>query len=151
LYLKDLFDFFEMKPSIASAKNAPHAKHYPRRFCVRGCRFRYPESERWAVRHVNFACAQASALPSSAKTARAKLRSRNFSRAFTIRLKDESCSTGWICASTTGVCAARHRRYFQDFVRYDFRFDENIGVGEIDKVSALNAPENGNGNGQTRD
>ena len=24
---------------------------------------------------------------------------------------------------------------FQDFVRYDLRFDENIGVGEIDEVS----------------
>jgi ATP-binding cassette subfamily B protein len=30
---------------------------------------------------------------------------------------------------------------FQDFVKYDLRFDENVGVGEIDKVrSYLDAP-----------
>ncbi|MEO5579706.1 MAG: ATP-binding cassette domain-containing protein, partial [Gemmatimonadaceae bacterium] len=32
---------------------------------------------------------------------------------------------------------------FQDFVRYDMRFDENIGVGEIESVRA----QLGNGNG----
>ena len=37
---------------------------------------------------------------------------------------------------------------FQDFVRYDMRFDENIGVGEIEGVhgylaAVRDAPENG--------
>ena len=38
---------------------------------------------------------------------------------------------------------------FQDFVRYDLRFDENIGVGEIDRVrSYLDVVDNGGrGNG----
>jgi ATP-binding cassette subfamily B protein len=42
---------------------------------------------------------------------------------------------------------------FQDFVRYDFRFDENIGVGEIDHVrvyldhSKNGGHNNGAGNG----
>ncbi|MGH7886995.1 MAG: ATP-binding cassette domain-containing protein, partial [Candidatus Binatia bacterium] len=34
---------------------------------------------------------------------------------------------------------------FQDFMRYDLRFDENVGIGEISKVQDyLNAAQNGN-------
>jgi ATP-binding cassette subfamily B protein len=42
---------------------------------------------------------------------------------------------------------------FQDFVRYDFRFDENIGVGEIGEVAAyltLDAGQQGSNGGGRR-
>src|SRR5205823_6278108 len=55
LYLKDLFDFFEMKPSITSPTGAqPVPQSIHERFVFEDVGFRYPGSERWAVRHVNF-------------------------------------------------------------------------------------------------
>ncbi len=55
LYLKDLFGFFEMKPSITSASGAPAVPRPLREgFVFENVGFRYPGSERWAVRHVSF-------------------------------------------------------------------------------------------------
>ncbi|MCA1849499.1 MAG: ABC transporter ATP-binding protein/permease, partial [Acidobacteria bacterium] len=55
LYLKDLFEFFEMKPSITSRPGAPEVPLPVREgFVFEDVGFRYPGSERWAVRHVSF-------------------------------------------------------------------------------------------------
>src|SRR5439155_1883656 len=55
LYLKDLFDFFDMQPSIA---NRPGAILVPRPieqgFEFQDVGFRYPGSDHWAVRHLSF-------------------------------------------------------------------------------------------------
>ncbi|MBA3439687.1 MAG: ABC transporter ATP-binding protein, partial [Pyrinomonadaceae bacterium] len=55
LYLKDLFDFFEMRPTISSRPAAPAVPSDIREgFVFEDVGFRYPGSDRWAVRHVNF-------------------------------------------------------------------------------------------------
>ncbi len=55
LYLKDLFDFFEMKPSIASSSGAPSVPRPIRAgFVFEDVGFQYPGSDAWAVRHVTF-------------------------------------------------------------------------------------------------
>lgn len=150
LYLKDLFDFFEMKPSIASAKNAPHVPNIIREgFVFEDVGFRYPESERWAVRHVNFRLRAGERIAfvgenGAGKTTLTKLLARLYDPTEGRILLDGLDLREYDLASVRRAIGV----IFQDFVRYDFRFDENIGVGEIDKVSAyLNAPENGNGNG----
>ncbi len=150
LYLKDLFDFFEMKPSIASAKNAPHVPNIIREgFVFKDVGFRYPESERWAVRHVNFRLRAGERIAfvgenGAGKTTLTKLLARLYDPTEGRILLDGLDLREYDLASVRRAIGV----IFQDFVRYDFRFDENIGVGEIDKVSAyLNAPENGNGNG----
>src|SRR5918912_364749 len=55
LYLRDLFLFFEMRPTIASR---PGAREVPRPirqgFVFEDVGFRYPGSDRWAVRHLSF-------------------------------------------------------------------------------------------------
>lgn len=151
LYLKDLFDFFEMKPSIASAKNAPHVPQIIREgFVFEDVGFRYPESERWAVRHVNFRLRAGERIAfvgenGAGKTTLTKLLARLYDPTEGRILLDGLDLREYDLASVRRAIGV----IFQDFVRYDFRFDENIGVGEIDKVSAyLNAPENGNGNGK---
>src|SRR5262249_15496564 len=54
LYLKDLFDFYERKPNITSAPNAPEVPSVIKEgFVFKDVGFRYPESESWALRHVN--------------------------------------------------------------------------------------------------
>lgn len=152
LYLKDLFDFFEMKPSIASQKNAPHVPNIIREgFVFEDVGFRYPESERWAVRHVNFRLRAGERIAfvgenGAGKTTLTKLLARLYDPTEGRILLDGRDLREYDLASVRRAIGV----IFQDFVRYDFRFDENIGVGEIDKVSAyLNAPENGNGNGKT--
>src|SRR5262245_1764671 len=55
LYLKDLFDFFETKPSINSSSGAPPVPQPIRQgFVFQNVGFRYPGRETWAVRHVSF-------------------------------------------------------------------------------------------------
>src|SRR3712207_4108056 len=56
LYLRDLFAFLEMQPTIASRPGAPPVPRPLRDgFVFEDVGFRYPGSERWAVRHVNMA------------------------------------------------------------------------------------------------
>src|SRR4029453_4446481 len=55
LYLKDLFDFFETKPSISSPPGAPAVPRPIRQgFVFQDVGFRYPGRDVWAVRHVHF-------------------------------------------------------------------------------------------------
>src|SRR4029077_14679614 len=55
LYLKDLFDFFQMKPSILSRPGSPQVPQpITHGFVFEDVGFRYPGSEEWAVRHVSF-------------------------------------------------------------------------------------------------
>src|SRR5690242_19587116 len=55
LYLRDLFVFFEMQPTIASREGARLVPQPIRTgFVFEDVGFRYPGSERWAVRHVSF-------------------------------------------------------------------------------------------------
>ncbi|ODV10241.1 MAG: ABC transporter ATP-binding protein, partial [Rhodanobacter sp. SCN 68-63] len=55
LYLDDLFSFFRIQPEILSP---PHPRLFPRPlregFVFEDVGFRYPDAERWAVRHLNF-------------------------------------------------------------------------------------------------
>ncbi|RYZ69367.1 MAG: ABC transporter ATP-binding protein, partial [Lysobacteraceae bacterium] len=55
LYLDDLFSFFEIEPEITSPEN-PVAVPKPitRGFVFEDVGFRYPDAERWAVRHLSF-------------------------------------------------------------------------------------------------
>ena len=109
LYLRDLFLFFEMKPTISSRPGAPPVPRPIRTgFVFEDVGFQYPGSDRWAVRHVSFALAPASASRSSARMAPARRRSPSCSRVSTIRRKVASCSTASTSATTTSRrCVAR--------------------------------------------
>ncbi len=151
LYLKDLFDFFEMKSSIASTENAPLVPQAIRvGFVFENVGFRYPESERWAIRHVNFDLRKGERIAfvgenGAGKTTLTKLLARLYDPTEGRILLDGKDLREYDLASVRRAIGV----IFQDFVRYDFRFDENIGVGEIDKVSAyLNAPESNKRNGK---
>ncbi len=55
LYLRDLFLFLEMKPTISSRPGAPPVPRPIRTgFVFEDVGFKYPGSDRWAVRHVSF-------------------------------------------------------------------------------------------------
>jgi ATP-binding cassette subfamily B protein len=136
LYLKDLFDFFDMSPSIA---NRPNARPVPRPirqgFEFRDVGFRYPGSERWAVRHLSFTLRPGERVAlvgenGAGKTTLTKLLARLYDASEGRILLDG------VDLRDYDVADVRHAIgvIFQDFVRYDMRFDENIGVGEVEDV-----------------
>ena len=75
LYLDDLFSFFEIEPEIALA-GEPASVPLPiaRGFAFEDVGFRYPDAERWAVRHLTSHCAPARCWRWSARTAPARPR-----------------------------------------------------------------------------
>src|SRR5262249_47969394 len=108
--------------------------------------FRYPGSERWAVRHLNFQMKPEERIAlvgenGAGKTTLTKLIARLYDPTEGRILLDGRDLREYDLASLRRAIGV----IFQDFVEYDFRFDENVGVGEIDAVeSYLDAAGNGN-------
>jgi ATP-binding cassette subfamily B protein len=138
LYLRDLFVFFEMKPTITSRPDArPVPFPIQTGFVFEDVGFSYPESDRWAIRHVNLTLRPGERVAlvgenGAGKTTITKLLARLYDPSEGritldgVDLKDYDLVS---LRNAIGVI-------FQDFVRYDMRFDENIGVGEIESVRA---------------
>src|SRR5690606_24199339 len=133
MYLKDLFAFFEMKPGIASPENpVPVPQPIATGFTFENVEFRYPGSERWAVRNLSFEIGRGERVAlvgenGAGKTTITKLLARLYDPSEgrilldgvdlrEYKLEELRASIGVI---------------FQDFVRFDMRFDENVGVGRI--------------------
>jgi ATP-binding cassette subfamily B protein len=138
LYVRDLFVFFEMKPTITSLPDAPPVPEPIREgFVFENVGFRYPDSERWAIRNVTMTLRPGERVAlvgenGAGKTTITKLIARLYEPTEGRILLDGRDLREYDLISlrnTIGVI-------FQDFVRYDMRFDENIGVGEIESVRA---------------
>jgi len=136
LYLKDLFDFFETKPSIVSHPGAPAVPRPVRQgFVFEDVGFRYPGRDAWAVRHVSFRLHPNERIAfvgenGAGKTTLIKLLARLYDPTEGRILLDGVDLRQYDLLSVRRAIGV----IFQDFVRYDLRFDENIGVGEIDAV-----------------
>ena len=156
LYLKDLFDFFEMKPSIASAAGAQEVpRPISEGFEFEDVGFQYPGNEAWAVRHVSFKLRPGERVAfvgenGAGKTTLTKLLARLYDPTEGRILLDGVDLREYDIYSVRRAIGV----IFQDFVKYDLRFDENVGVGEIDEVRtyldtrSVAEPENGQGTGE---
>lgn len=138
LYLKDLFAFFEMEPTISSPAGAPAVPRPIREgFVFEDVGFRYPGSDVWAVRRVSFQLRAGERVAfvgenGAGKTTLTKLLARLYDPTEGRILLDGRDLREYDLASVRRAISV----IFQDFVRYDLRFDENIGVGEIERVGA---------------
>jgi ATP-binding cassette subfamily B protein len=136
LYLRDLFLFFEMKPTISSRPGAPQVPRPIRQgFVFEDVGFKYPGSDRWAVRHVSFELLPGERIAlvgenGAGKTTLTKLLARLYDPSEGRILLDGIDLRDYDLASLRREIGV----IFQDFVRYDMRFDENVGVGEIESV-----------------
>jgi ATP-binding cassette subfamily B protein len=136
LYLKDLFTFFEMKPTITARPGAPPVPRPIRDgFVFEDVGFSYPGSDRWAVRHIDLQLRPGErvalvGLNGAGKTTLVKLLSRLYDPTEGRILLDGRDLRDYDLASVRQAVGV----IFQDFVRYDMRFDENIAVGEIDSA-----------------
>ena len=153
LYLKDLFDFFAMEPVIKSPAIARAAPRPIRQgFVFENVGFRYPGSERWAIRNVTLTLRPGERLAlvgenGAGKTTLTKLLARLYDPTEGRILLDGHDLREYDLASlrqSMGVI-------FQDFVCYDMHLDENIGVGRIEEVETYldeandNEPHSGEG------
>lgn len=151
LYVRDLLDFFAMRPSIVSQ---PGARAVPSPLVLgvvfENVGFRYPSSDNWAVRNVSLRIATGEKIAlvgenGAGKTTLAKL---------LVRLYDPSegrILLDGVDLREYDLQSVRHAVgvIFQDFVHYDLCLDENVGLGEIgqvqDYLDRLLEQPNGNG------
>ncbi len=137
LYLKDLFVFFEMVPTIQSKAGAARVPVPIRMgFVFEDVGFQYPGSDRWAIRHVNLSIVPGERIAlvgenGAGKTTITKLLARLYEPTEGRILLDGVDLRDYDLASLREAIGV----IFQDFVRYDMRFDENVGVGEIGGVT----------------
>ncbi|MCC6317821.1 MAG: ABC transporter ATP-binding protein [Gemmatimonadaceae bacterium] len=146
LYLRDLFLFFEMRPTIAVKSGAPPVPEPMREgFRFEDVGFQYPGSERWAVRHLSFTLRPGERVAlvgenGAGKTTLTKLLARLYDPTEGRILLDGVDLRDYDVASLRRAIGV----IFQDFVRYDMRMAENVGVGEIDVARDwLDADRNG--------
>ena len=136
LYLSDLFTFFDVRPSVVSK---PGAKAVPRPlqagFRFENVGFRYPGSQRWAVRGLSFAFEPHERVAlvgenGAGKTTLVKLLARLYDPDEGRILLDGADLRDYDLDSlrkNIGII-------FQDFVRYDFILRENIGVSQVEAL-----------------
>jgi ATP-binding cassette subfamily B protein len=151
LYVRDLFIFFEVEPDIRSKPGAPPVPAtLSEGFAFEDVGFKYAGSDRWAVRHVSFRLRPGERLAlvgenGAGKTTLTKLLARLYDPTEGRILLDGIDLRDYDLASVRRAIGV----IFQDFVRYDFRFDENIGVGEIVGTQAyLDAERKASPNGE---
>lgn len=136
LYLEDLFAFFAIKPKILTPETpAPFPMPIREGFVFEDVGFKYPGSEKWAVRNLSFSLEAGEAVAlvgenGAGKTTLVKLLARLYD-------PDE----GRILLDGIDIREFDLEEFranigviFQDFVRYHLSAGENIAVGRIDAV-----------------
>src|SRR5438045_4345459 len=136
LYLSDLFTFFDVQPRVTSKPGAqPVPVPVRRGFEFQDVGFRYPGSDRWAVRHLTFTFEPEERIAlvgenGAGKTTLVKLLARLYDPDEGRILLDGVDLREYDLNSlrqNIGVI-------FQDFVRYDFVLKENIGVSQVEAL-----------------
>lgn len=133
IYLKDFFDFFDIKPKI---KVIAHARPFPKviqhGFTFENVGFKYAHSDRWANRYLNFTLHAGEKLAlvgenGAGKTTLVKLLARLYDPTEGRILLDGYDLREYDLTDL-------HRRVgviFQDFLRYHMTVSQNIAVGNI--------------------
>ena len=133
LYLKDLFDFFNIKPEIIST---PGSQLFPEKiqsgFVFENVSFKYPDQERWAIRNLSFTLHPGEKLAlvgenGAGKTTLVKLLARLYEPTDGRILIDGVDIRDYDLKSlrqNIGII-------FQDYIRFQLTAGENIAVGNI--------------------
>src|SRR5580700_7859800 len=133
LYLNDLFSFFEIEPEILSPDNPrPFPQPIREGFVFDDVGFRYPDAERWAVRHLSFELYAGEVLAlvgenGAGKTTLVKLLTRLYDPDEGRILLDGHDLREYDLEALRGNMGV----IFQDFVRFNLTAGDNIAVGKI--------------------
>jgi ATP-binding cassette subfamily B protein len=143
LYLKDLFEFFEMRPLIASPPNPiPAPRPIRNGFVFSKVGFAYPGTERMVLRGLDLRIDKGEKIAliganGAGKTTLVKLLARLYEPSEGrilldgVDLRDYSVED---LRREIGVI-------FQDYMRYDLLVKENIGFGNLDNLANMSAVE----------
>lgn len=133
IYLRDFFEFFEIQPKIKiSANPLPFPETIKQGFTFEDVGFRYINSERWANRHLSFTLHPGEKLAlvgenGAGKTTLVKLLARLYDPTEGRILLDGIDLREYDVADlrlNVGII-------FQDYLRYQMTFAQNIAVGNI--------------------
>ena len=133
LYLKDLFDFFDLEPSIRTSSVAlPFPRPMKQGFEFVNVSFQYPGSKRYALRDVSFDLPPGQKLAlvgenGAGKTTLVKLLARLYEPTSGQILLDGRDLSEYDLTDLREAIGV----IFQDFIRYQFAAGTNIGVGEV--------------------
>ena len=135
LYLKDLFDFFDIQPDIHSIPDAlPVPSPIEEGFRFENVGFKYPGSDAWAIRNLSFALAAGEIIAlvgenGAGKTTLVKLLGRLYDPEEGRILLDGKDLRSYDVEDLRNRIGV----IFQDFVRYALTVSENIAVGRIEE------------------
>ena len=134
LNLRDLFAYFALRPTVASREGGTAVPGILKEgFVFEDVGFRYEGSDRWAIRHVSLTIRPGERIAfvgenGAGKTTITKLLARLYDPSEGRILLEGRDLREYDLRSIRRAIGV----IFQDFVRYDLRFDENVAVGEID-------------------
>lgn len=135
IYLRDFFEFFEIRPKImVASKPIPFPNPIMQGFIFENVGFKYHNSDRWANRHLNFTLNAGEKLAlvgenGAGKTTLVKLLARLYDPVEGRILLDGRDLRDYDIMDlrkNTGII-------FQDFLRYQMSFAQNIAAGNIDE------------------
>jgi ATP-binding cassette subfamily B protein len=136
IYLRDFFEFFEIRPRIRQPSH-PHPFPNPIRqgFRFEDAGFRYEQAENWAIRHLHFNLAAGEKLAlvgenGAGKTTLVKLMARLYDPSEGRILLDGIDLKEY----DIGDLRRNIGIIFQDFIRYQMSFAQNIGVGNAQAI-----------------
>ncbi|HRO15707.1 MAG TPA: ABC transporter ATP-binding protein [Paracoccus sp. (in: a-proteobacteria)] len=132
LYLDDLFSFFRVEPDITPG-TLPVPQPIRQGFEFQDVGFRYPGSQRWAVRHLSFTLRAGETLAlvgenGAGKTTLVKLLARLYDPDEGRILLDGRDLRDYDLDALRGAMGV----IFQDFVRFNLSAGDNIAVGRIE-------------------
>jgi len=133
IYLRDFFEFFEIEPKIKpAAKPLPFPNPIKQGFTFENVGFRYHNSDKWANRHLNFTLHQGEKLAlvgenGAGKTTLVKLLARLYDP------EEGHILLDGIDLREYDIMELRRNTgiIFQDYLRYQMSFAQNIAVGNI--------------------
>jgi ATP-binding cassette subfamily B protein len=135
IYLSDFFEFFDIEPKIHNtAKPRPFPEPIQQGFTFENVGFKYLNSERWANRNLNFTLHPSEKLAlvgenGAGKSTLVKLLARLYDPTEGRILLD-----GYDLREYDLIEVRKHIGIiFQDFLRYQMTFSQNIAAGNIDQ------------------
>ncbi|TXB63304.1 ABC transporter ATP-binding protein [Phaeodactylibacter luteus] len=143
LYLQDLFDFLAISPQITSpAEPEPFPQPIREGFTFEDVGFRYPGSERWAIRGLSFHLGAGEKLAlvgenGAGKTTLVKLLARLYEPTEGRILIDGKDIRSF------GLQELRNQIgiIFQDYIRFQLQAGENIAIGNISQLEEASVIE----------
>ncbi len=149
LYLQDLFDFFELKPQIqphitlSGSRSAKVPQPISNGFTFENVSFKYPGSERYSLRNLNFHLKAGEKLAlvgenGAGKTTLVKLLARLYEPTEGRILLDGIDLKGYDLVDLRKNVSI----IFQDYVKFQLKADENIAVGNINSLEEQERIEN---------